>query len=403
MSYNLSPLFQGPQFADDGLFLVGGKLNWYLAGTTTPVTTYKDSGGVAQHTNPIILNSRGTVPYPVWLASGQSYKAVLTDADDVVIQTIDNIVGINDTGTATANNEWISDGIGAPTYIDATHFSVAGDQRSTFQRYRRVRATVSGNYLYGVIDSAPSYSAGVTTVTVAFDSGVLTSGLTAVAVGILAAQNQSIPAIVIGDKIFNDDVSILGNVTSNIEINSVGNGDSYAVLSIESDDTQSPVFRLIRQTASDWGMFTDNTDNFYIGRYDSSGVLTDTPFEIQYSDGAILLNKDVVAAEDITFDGIGVAASQSLGANGYKKLPGGLIIQWGTATVSDGSGGAPVTFPTSFAASCYAVIAVNALNLYASVAVTAKSTTGCTIKGHFESTSNPIPNSNTFYYLAIGQ
>jgi hypothetical protein len=43
--------------------------------------------------------------------------------------------------------------------------------------------------------------------------------------------------------------------------------------------------------------------------------------------------------------------AKSLGANGYQKLPGGLIIQWGTVnvtTVSGTGGSTTVTFPIAF-------------------------------------------------------
>lgn len=39
--------------------------------------------------------------------------------------------------------------------------------------------------------------------------------------------------------------------------------------------------------------------------------------------------------------------ARSLSANGYQRLPGGLIVQWGSAT-TNGSGDAIVTFPLAF-------------------------------------------------------
>lgn len=61
-------------------------------------------------------------------------------------------------------------------------------------------------------------------------------------------------------------------------------------------------------------------------------------------------------------------ANQSLTANGYQKLPGGLIIQWGTASITTSSGGLPggantsggkvtVTFPVTFTNSCLCGVA----------------------------------------------
>jgi hypothetical protein len=51
------------------------------------------------------------------------------------------------------------------------------------------------------------------------------------------------------------------------------------------------------------------------------------------------------------------AAMQSLGANGYQKLPGGLILQWGLVSVV-GTGGTTWNFPTPFTTACYGVLAM---------------------------------------------
>lgn len=85
-------------FTNDGTVLSGGKLNTYTAGTTTPAATYTTSAGTIAHSNPIILNSAGRVSGSgeIWLTDGITYKFVLTDANNVLIATYDNINGIND-------------------------------------------------------------------------------------------------------------------------------------------------------------------------------------------------------------------------------------------------------------------------------------------------------------------
>lgn len=42
--------------------------------------------------------------------------------------------------------------------------------------------------------------------------------------------------------------------------------------------------------------------------------------------------------------------ARSLAANGYQKLPGGLILQWGAAS---GVGSGTITFPLAFPTACY--------------------------------------------------
>ena len=81
-------------FTNNGVPLSGGKLYTYLAGTTTPATTYTSSSGSTAHTNPIVLNSGGRVPSgEIWVTS-TPYKFILKDGNDVLIATYDNITGL---------------------------------------------------------------------------------------------------------------------------------------------------------------------------------------------------------------------------------------------------------------------------------------------------------------------
>jgi hypothetical protein len=104
MTVNLSPVGgAAAQFFDNnGNPLLGGKIFTYLAGTTTPVTTYTTSVGNIAHTNPIILDSAGRVPSggEIWLTTAQSYKFILRTSADVLIGTYDNIPAINDVNAA---------------------------------------------------------------------------------------------------------------------------------------------------------------------------------------------------------------------------------------------------------------------------------------------------------------
>jgi hypothetical protein len=95
MSVNLSPVGNGFNFLDvDGRPLNAGKIYTYQAGSTTPFATYTDVNGLIANTNPIILGTDGRPPEEIWLTDGFFYKFVLTDSDDVTIQTYDNLYGI---------------------------------------------------------------------------------------------------------------------------------------------------------------------------------------------------------------------------------------------------------------------------------------------------------------------
>ena len=176
----------------------GGQLFFYLAGTNTKSTVYKDNAAAVAHTNPIVLDSGGNIPSggEVWFASGVTYKVVFapaTDTDPPVSPywTKDNLAGMNDV-SATAS-EWISGA--TPTFVSTKSFTLVGDQTSTFTVGRRIRTVNSGGTVYSTV-LVSSFGA-LTTITVANDSGVLDSGLSAVAYSILGTAQPSLPAVTI--------------------------------------------------------------------------------------------------------------------------------------------------------------------------------------------------------------
>lgn len=175
----------------------GGKLFFYIAGSSTKQTVYSDSAGSVSHTNPIVLDSGGNIPSggEVWFTSGVTYKVIFapsTDSDPPVSPywTKDNLSGINDVGAQTGV-EWV--GGPTPTFVSTTSFTVAGDQTSTFMVGRRVKTTNTGGTIYSTIIA--SVFGAVTTVTVRNDSGVLDAGLSAVSYGLLSATDISIPLL----------------------------------------------------------------------------------------------------------------------------------------------------------------------------------------------------------------
>lgn len=199
MASKLNP-FSGRQFLDaNGDPYSGAQLFIYSAGSSTKVTTTKDSDGLSAHVNPIILNSRGEpgdgsgASQAIWQTEGTAVKLVLapsTDTDPPVaaISTWDNISAIND--TTTTIDQWI--GGPTPTFIDATSFSLAGDKTTDFHVGRRLKTTNSGGTIYSTIITS-DYTT-LTTITVINDSGSLDSGLSAVDYGILTYNNKSAPS-----------------------------------------------------------------------------------------------------------------------------------------------------------------------------------------------------------------
>jgi hypothetical protein len=95
MSVLLSPIGNGFQFlTTTGLPLNGGLLYTYQAGSSTPLATYSDNAGNVANANPIVLGVDGRPASEIWLTYGFSYKFVLCDSNNNVIQTYDNLYGI---------------------------------------------------------------------------------------------------------------------------------------------------------------------------------------------------------------------------------------------------------------------------------------------------------------------
>jgi len=195
-----SPIGNSQQVDSSGVPRNLAKLYTYAAGSTTPRTTYTDSTGNTAQANPIILNSLGLPDNPIWLPTGQT-KFVLKTPADVTIWTEDNVTGINDVSLSVS--EWQASGL-TPTYISSTSFSFSGDQTPNCLVGRRLQSTNTAGTVYSRITAA-SFGAGITTVTVASDSGVLDSGLSAVSYGLLTPTNPSYPVFIDSVAKFMDD------------------------------------------------------------------------------------------------------------------------------------------------------------------------------------------------------
>lgn len=66
----------------NGVPLAGGKLYFYLSGTSTPLDTYSDVNLSVPNANPVEADASGHWA-SIWLSQTQAYRVVCTDADDV--------------------------------------------------------------------------------------------------------------------------------------------------------------------------------------------------------------------------------------------------------------------------------------------------------------------------------
>lgn len=194
MAFLLSPICNEQQSDSNGAPLAGGTISTYLGGTSTPAPTYTDITGGTPQTNPIVLNSHGFTPSPIWLDSSIVYKFIIKDSLGNVQRTIDNITGVSN--SVPVQNEWVVYG-SPPTFLGATSLSVTGDQTAAMHVGRRVRTTNTAGVIYSTI-TASSFAAGVTTLTLANDSGALDAGLSQLSYGLLSFTNYSFAPIVKG-------------------------------------------------------------------------------------------------------------------------------------------------------------------------------------------------------------
>ena len=194
MAFQISP-FGNDQFFDaNGALAVGYKLYTYLARTTQKEAVYVDVNGAASQTNPIVLNSIGMPPSPIFLSIAARYKFVYatpTDTDPPAspLYTVDDVDVGFDTGGVPAV-EWV---LGTtPSYLSGTSFSVAGDQTALYHVGRRVQLLSAVNTVFGTIASS-AFGAN-TTVTMLMDNGVIPPSLSAVYYGFLSALGSSWPS-----------------------------------------------------------------------------------------------------------------------------------------------------------------------------------------------------------------
>lgn len=93
---------------------------------------------------------------------------------------------------------------------------------------------------------------------------------------------------------------------------------------------------------------------------------------------------------------LGFAGNNSIAANGFYKLPAGLIIQWGSVAVA-GSSTSTVTFPTAFPSS-----ALSITTTYNTASPPANSATATAISASQMTVANGSGSPQTIFWMAIG-
>lgn len=236
----LCPILQENQWSDDALFLAGGLMWFYEAGTTAPQTAYQDIAATIPWSNPIVLDARGETGGEIWLKEGKTYKIILEgpplpyQAHGTVISDFDNVTGINDPSANPLQADWQRYTTASPVYISATSFSILGDVTPIFTVNRRIKSDCAAGLQSGMVKTSV-YDGAKTTVTLIMDvNNALDNGMSDIYYGFIETQPSSIPVAVLtgtASTASSDSIKIAWNSTT-----------SKASLTINSTDyTQWPI------------------------------------------------------------------------------------------------------------------------------------------------------------------
>lgn len=394
----------GWQFFDNsGTPLSGGKLYTYVAGTTTPATTYTDATGVQANTNPIILNSAGRVPYEIWLTSGTNYKFILKTSTDTLLGTYDNIrsaaTSLDGTGTnngvayfnatgafSSSSNFTFNDSTNALTVagnISGNNISAGGTLAVTGNSTLSGTLNVTGNTtVTGTIASTGGITSATPAVTQA--TGDNSTKIATTAFVQAAGQTSKIQPLTASSSgagltltLAPTSLNFRTDTSNTIVTYSNSSNVSITVPNSATLGTSSGVqARLVVLAVYYSGGIRLAVTNLAGGnQLDESNVsqittsTTGSTATVIYSDnsaGGVPNGTSsyyrVVGFVDVTYSGTwGVPALvQGIGgqalngiqpftnaASGSMKLPNGLILKWGTASATIGTGGT-ITFSSAF-------------------------------------------------------
>jgi len=217
-----------PQFLDsNGNPVSGGKLCVYLAGTTTPTTTWSDVTLSVANSNPIVLNSAGRpTSGAIYLASTTSYKYVLLTAG-------------TDGTCSTGTTVWTQDNI-SPVPVNHADEDVTGTAGENLTAGQAVYLSDgSGGKTAGRwyrADSTNTYSSTLPEI------GMVPSSITSGATGTirLGGSVTGLSSLTVGTKYY---VSTTGTLTSTTPSNSrlVGVADSTTSLILKDIPTAPAV------------------------------------------------------------------------------------------------------------------------------------------------------------------
>lgn len=336
-SYYLTPISSIFQFfSDQGVVLSGGKVNTYLAGTSTPQVTKTDITGSVSNSNPIILNSAGRLPnVQVWQQGGLALKVIVTDSNNVQVGPVfDQLSGINDPAGLLAPFSNPASGSGADLIANAMR---------SYDIFSSVRAAVT-----------PSFQAGQTLIIDVQGGSSINDGI-----GGLFYWNASSTASDDNQNVLKLAAAATGRFIrlGYIVPNGMVSYDIFSSVRTAVAPVMASGQTLIIQTEGAGSIGDNLGGHFYwapgsVAADDNANVLK--PNSVSGA-GRYLRIFEPISNAQVSLGAITQYFAQTLSGNGYTTLPNGLIIEWGSLSKTASVQGTSVTFPLAFPTACFGV------------------------------------------------
>lgn len=274
------------QFFDrNGKPLTSGKLYTYIAGSLTPIVTYKTIGGGTEsanmNTNPIILDMAGMAE--IVISTDTAYKFVLFDKNDVRIATWDNVTAGGSEGGGISN-----------VYVEGTTNEIDVENVSEGS-IRRFIVSLSTSIKNVISDLSSSVSDILTSLSSKKDKQqpVSKSGSTTKVPVSFSQDANGVFDVEFDDISFPDWTTAINNAVSPCEKTS---NKKNSITGYESSTTAYPSIKAVvdfmNSVLQNLGgkLITDNGNPFT----SSASLPTTTPFQ-----GVDIANKDYAYIQDV--------------------------------------------------------------------------------------------------------
>ena len=341
-------------FTNAGAVGVGYKYYFYLTGTTTPVTTYQNTGLTVANTNPVLSDANGRFP-EIWYSDLSQLKLIVKDSLDNTIETVDPVgatasaISLNDfdvrptsywgltAGTSTAYtliaSPTISSYDNTQTFVVQVHVdcgaspTLAIDGLSAFNWKKYTQQGTKTALKANDLRASQRYfciNDGVDIVCLNPNSLPMLSGsdtALTIATGVVTLTNNSSSYVIDTE-----------GSTSTDDLDTINGGQDGQIIFIKSTaDARNIVLK--HATGNIFNPQNNNDANRNI----TLDITTDFVM-LRYSSTAAYWI--VISSSFNNF-----ANSKT---NGYTFLPNGLIFQWGISSSISPNSGSNITFPIAF-------------------------------------------------------